>query len=148
MYCCALMEKLNRVNTYTSEQPVCICKHPEAHHKMVGLWVQSSVQVYSGVTLFKEQVNTFKLTECVVNLNFKKKKKKKTKNKRSGSLQWNLVNEFMELIKKTLSVKPLGSIPTSHNQWPRKLYWFSGILPCRELKSSPFTSAFYSNLPW
>lgn len=62
---------------------------------MIDLWVQGSMQVYSGVTSFKEQVNTFKFTECVLNLSFKKKKKC------SGNLQWNLVHEFMELIKDT-----------------------------------------------
>jgi len=66
------MQKLNRVNTYTSEQLVCI-RNAEAHHRMTGLWVQTSMQAYSGVALLKEQVNTFKLTECVLNLNFKKK---------------------------------------------------------------------------
>lgn len=93
------MQKLNGVNTYTDEQLVCICKHPEAHHKIIGLWVCSSMQVYSGVTLFKEQVNTFKLTECVLNLNFKKL------NGCYSSLQWNLVNDFMELIKKIIKKK-------------------------------------------
>lgn len=67
------MQKLNRVNTHTSGQLVCIRKHPEAQQKIIGLWVQSSMQVYSGVTLFKEEVNMFKLTECVLNLNLKKK---------------------------------------------------------------------------
>lgn len=145
MYCCALMQKLNWVSTHTSEQLACICKHPEAHHKIIALWVQSSMQVYSGVTLFKEQVNTFKLTEeCVLSLNLTKQNKKKA----LVSLQWNLVHEFIEIISKTLSVEPLSSIPTSHNQCLRKLYGFSGILPGGELKPSPLAPAFYSNLSW
>lgn len=145
MYCCALMQKLNWVSTHTSEQLACICKHPEAHHKIIALWVQSSMQVYSGVTLFKEQVNTFKLTEeCVLSLNLTKQNKKKA----LVSLQWNLVHEFIEIISKTLSVEPLSSIPTSHNQCLRKLYGFSGILPGGELKPSPLATAFYSNLSW
>lgn len=147
LFCCALMQKPNWVSTYTSEQLACICKHPEAHHKIIALWVQSSMQVCSGVTLFKEQMNTFKLTEeCLLSLNLTKQTDKKKKH--WWALQWNLAHEFIELTYKTLSVKPSCSIPASHNQCLRKLYWLSGILPGGELKSSPLATAFYSNLSW